>query len=258
MRKLFVAGNWKMNTLSDSARALAGDIAAKVPAGDSSDIMVLVAPPSIYLSAVKEQLSGSGVLLGAQNAAADPPGALTGEIALEMLQDIGCDQVILGHSERRQILGETDELINRKVKRAVELGVPVILCVGETLDERQSGQMESVLDRQMEVGLRDVTAEQLQQVVIAYEPVWAIGTGQTATPEQADSAHLHLRKQLAARYNESVADRMQILYGGSVKPGNARELLQQPNVDGALVGGASLKSEDFLGIIEAARAIAAG
>jgi triosephosphate isomerase len=251
MRRPFVAGNWKMNLTAGSAVALAGDVAAGASAWiDRVD--VAVCPPFVYLAMVKEVLENSGVTLGAQNAYFEKPGAFTGEIGLDMLRDVGCRWVILGHSERRRVLGETDAVINRKVRAARRQGLGVILCVGELIEERQAEQTEQVLQRQMEGGLRDVIAEDMADVTIAYEPVWAIGTGLTATPDQAEAAHLYLRNWLADRYTSSLADATRIQYGGSVKPGNAAELLAQPNVDGALVGGASLKAAEFLPIVQAA------
>jgi len=216
------------------------------------NVEVLACPPFPYLQAVGERLSGSGVMLGAQNCYFEPPGAFTGEVSIDMLQDFACTHVILGHSERRHVMGETDQLINRKVRAVLDKGLKAILCVGELLDERKAGKTESVLDTQMAGGLAEISAESLKNVVIAYEPVWAIGTGVTATPDQAESAHAHLRNWLATRYNPETSQSVQILYGGSVKPDNAAELLSQPNVDGALVGGASLKVESFLPIVRAA------
>ena len=256
MRRMLVAGNWKMNTLRESAGVLAGALAAAVPA-ERSAVEVLVCPPFPYLTTVGDVIAGSGIGLGAQNAYFEPPGAFTGETAVEMLRDVACRYVILGHSERRHILGETDELIGRKVAAAIAGGLDVILCVGERLSERETDQTEAVLDRQLNAGLAPVDAEAMRGVVVAYEPVWAIGTGRTASPDQAESAHLHLRNRLAERYNASVAAATRILYGGSVKPDNAVSLLEQPDVDGALVGGASLKAELFLPIIEAAEEIVA-
>lgn len=255
MRRYFVAGNWKMTQTHASAVALATGVAEGAAAATAA-VDVAVAPSFVHLAAVKAALGRSGVQLAAQNAWCEPPGAYTGETALGMLTDVGCGWVILGHSERRHVLHETDDLINRKVRAALEAGLDVILCVGELIEERQAEQTNSVLDRQMTGGLADVSAEQMARVVIAYEPVWAIGTGLTATPDQAESAHAHLRNWLQSRYTSVVADATRIQYGGSVKPDNAAELLAQPNVDGALVGGASLKPETFLPIIEAAAKLA--
>lgn len=256
MRRLFVAGNWKMNTTLAAgvalAKAVADDVRAAKPAVD-----VAVCPPFPYLLAVRDVIAGSGVWLGAQNVHSASPGAFTGEVALSMLQDCGCQWVILGHSERRQFFGETDAVINLKVQAALAAKLNVIFCVGELLAERQAGRMEQVLETQLAGGLAGVSAESLPQLVMAYEPVWAIGTGVTASPDQAEAAHLFLRNWLAARYNPGLADTVRIQYGGSVKADNARELLSQPNVDGALVGGASLKADLFLPIIRAAAELAA-
>jgi triosephosphate isomerase (TIM) len=251
MRRLFVAGNWKMNTTLASARALASELASAVPS-DRTAADVLVAPPFPYLLAVRDALSGSGIQLGAQNAWHTPPGAFTGEVGVEMLKDVGCRQVILGHSERRHVLEENDELINNKVKAVLAGGLDVILCVGELLSERDADQTEAVLNLQMDGGLEDIPAESLSRITIAYEPVWAIGTGKTATPDQAEAAHVYLRDWLAEHYSSEIAERTRILYGGSVNSKNAAELLNQTNVDGALVGGASLKADAFLPIIQAA------
>jgi triosephosphate isomerase len=199
--------------------------------------------------------NGSPLKVGAQNCYHEAPGAYTGEIAVPMLKDLGCQYVILGHSERRHILGETDAIINKKTLAALAGGVDVILCVGELLEEREANRTEAVLDTQMTGGLAGVTPDMLSKIVIAYEPVWAIGTGKTATPEQADSAHAYLRKWLSTHYNTEISLSMRILYGGSVKPDNAHTLLSQPNVDGALVGGASLKIDQFGPIISAAQAL---
>ena len=256
MRRFLIAGNWKMNTTRQSAVALAGELAtagSKYEAG----VEILVCPPYPYLIPVSEKLSGSAVLLGAQDVYFEAPGAFTGEVAVEMLKDCRCRFVILGHSERRHVLGESDEIINRKLRAAISGGLQVVLCVGELLSERQAGQTEEVLDRQMQGGLSGVAEADAANVVIAYEPVWAIGTGVTATPEQAESAHEHLRNWLATRYTPGFSENVLILYGGSVKADNAESLLGQANVDGALVGGASLKSSTFVPIIEAARKLSA-
>ncbi|RLT08736.1 MAG: triose-phosphate isomerase [Planctomycetota bacterium] len=251
MRRFLIAGNWKMNTTRQSGVALAGELAA-VAANYDPAVEVLVCPPHPYLIPVAEKLGGSAVQIGAQDCYFQAPGAFTGEVAVEMLKDCGCRYVILGHSERRHVLGETDEIINRKTRAAISGGLHVILCVGELLSERQAGQTEEVLDRQMQGGLSGVTEAEAEHLVIAYEPVWAIGTGVTATPEQAESAHEHLRNWLASRYTPAFSERVRILYGGSVKADNAETLLGQANVDGALVGGASLKASTFVPIIEAA------
>jgi triosephosphate isomerase len=256
MRRKFVAGNWKMNTLRQSAVELAGALAKAIPT-QLPKVQVAVCPPFPYLEAVRTAIAGSGVELGAQNAYHENPGAFTGEVAIPMLKDVGCAWVILGHSERRAILGETDDLVAKKVAASLRGGLPVILCVGETLAQREANQTETVLDSQMAGSLAGIDAAAMANVVIAYEPVWAIGTGVTATTEQAQSAHAHLRSWLKNRYNPQVAAATRILYGGSVKPDNAGQLLGQPDVDGALVGGASLKAADFLAIIQAGEKVAA-
>jgi triosephosphate isomerase len=250
MRRPVIAGNWKMNTCQQSAGELVTALAAEFSA-PRDDVDVVVCPPAPYLALVAEKASGSGVQVGGQNAWHEGPGAFTGETACEMLTNIGCGWVILGHSERRHILGETDSLINQKVKKALESNLQVILCCGELLEERESNQTEAVLTAQMIGGLADISVEQMSRVVIAYEPVWAIGTGKVASDEQAETAHAFLRGWLGARFNPTVSDDTRILYGGSVNPDNAVGLLGQPNVDGALVGGASLKPELFIPIIQA-------
>ncbi|SFH72731.1 triose-phosphate isomerase [Planctomicrobium piriforme] len=250
MRRYLIAGNWKMNTTRQDGVALAKSLVEGAAAA-TKKVDVLVCPPFPYLIPVLDAVKDSGIAVGAQNAYFEAPGAFTGEVALDMLVDLGCKSVILGHSERRHVLGETDAIINKKVIATRKKGLQAILCVGELLEERKAEKTEAVLDEQMAGGLKDVTAEMMADVVIAYEPVWAIGTGLTASPEQAESAHAHLRKWLETRYTPDVAKATRILYGGSVKANNAETLLSQANVDGALVGGASLKAADFLPIIEA-------
>ncbi len=250
MRRYLIAGNWKMNTTRESGVKLAKAI-AEVNSDTTRNVEVLVCPPFPYLIPVVDAVAGSEVKVGSQNCYFEDGGAFTGETSLSMIKDTGATSVILGHSERRHVLNETNDDINRKVLKTLENGLQAVLCVGELLEERTGNKTEAVLDEQMEGGLKDVSAEAMANVVIAYEPVWAIGTGQTASPEQADAAHAHLRKWLETRYSEEVANATRILYGGSVKPSNAEELLSQENVDGALVGGASLTPENFIPIIEA-------
>jgi triosephosphate isomerase len=252
LRKL-IAGNWKMNTHVASAIALAQNVAAR--AGEVGPADLLVCPPFVYLTAVAGALRSSNVALGAQDMCHEPDGAFTGEISAAMLKDCGCKYVILGHSERRHILGETDEVVNKKTLAALAADLTPIVCVGELLAEREAGQTAAVIKRQFEGSLADVSPEQIEKIVVAYEPVWAIGTGKVATPAQAEEVHADLRRLLTERYNERSAKQVRILYGGSVKPSNAAELLAQPNIDGALVGGASLKAEDFLGIAAAGAAL---
>ena len=244
-----------MNTNLQSAQALAADV-VKGLEGNSSGVEVGVCPPAPYLAAVAEKLRGSSVVLGGQNASYEKPGAFTGEVAIEMLTDVGCQWVILGHSERRQFFGDTDDVINKKTLAALERGLTVIFCIGEMLDDRQSGRTESVLEVQLTKGLQNVTPAQMERVVVAYEPVWAIGTGVTASPEQAEETHAFIRKWLTQRFGQPVAESVRIQYGGSVKGENAKELLAKPNIDGALVGGASLKADQFLAIVRAAREVA--
>jgi len=246
MRKKLIAGNWKMNTDRASAVALAKGVAAK--ASDVPQVDLLVCPPSIYLAPVGDALAGTKVALGAQNMYHEANGAFTGELSAVMLLDVGAKYVILGHSERRHILGESDELVNKKTLAALAWGLVPIVCVGELLAEREAGKTADVIRRQFDGSLANVAATQVEKLIIAYEPVWAIGTGKVATPDQAEEVHADLRSLLTKRYNSEIAGRVRILYGGSVKPSNAGELLGQPNIDGALVGGASLKVEDFIGI----------
>ncbi len=251
MRRILVAGNWKMNLNRQGAVALAQAICGgQYPL--TSDVDLLVCPPSVYLDAVRSALEGTSVSLGAQDVYFEPDGAFTGEISTSMLSDLGCCMVILGHSERRHVMGESDALINKKVVAALAARLTPILCVGETLEERESDRTADVVESQISGSLAGLTAEEIGEIVIAYEPVWAIGTGKTASPEQAQEVHADLRKLLAKRYNQAVADQVQILYGGSVKPDNAGDLLSQPDIDGALVGGASLKADSFLAIANAA------
>ena len=252
MRRSFISGNWKMNLTRCEAVALATEIAGKADAGGHVDLAIC--PPSVYLDAVGAAIKGSPVALGAQNVYFESNGAYTGEISTDMLRDVGCRCVILGHSERRHILGETDETVNRKVKAALAAGLIPIVCVGETLAQREAGETEKVVSTQFSASLAGLNAEEIQHVVIAYEPVWAIGTGKVATPEQAEAVHADLRNLLKTSYNADIAAGVRIQYGGSVKPENAADLLSRENIDGALVGGASLKAESFYGIVAGAPA----
>ena len=248
-RKLFIAGNWKMNTSRADAVALAGEVAERLGAIDAVD--VAVCPPFVHLWAVGEVLAGSNVALGAQNLWYEDDGAYTGEVSAAMLKDVGCRYVILGHSERRHVIGETDEVINRKVLKALAGGLDVMFCVGELLEQRQADQTTDVVRKQVRIGLEGVDAEQVRRVTIAYEPVWAIGTGVTATPQQAEEVHAMIRALIERAYSGEIAEQLRIQYGGSVKPSNAAELLSQPDIDGGLIGGASLKADDFAAIVEA-------
>ena len=245
MRTPLIAGNWKMHTIRSEAETLAR---AVVQACEGlQDREVMIAPPFTALATVAATVVGTKVALGAQNVAWEAKGAFTGEIAPPMLLDLGCRYAIVGHSERRQIFGETDALINRRLTGALAHGLTPVLCVGETLDEREAGQTLAVLERQVRAGLAGTTAE--NPVVIAYEPVWAIGTGKTATSAQAQEAHAFIRNLLAELHGQESADRTRILYGGSVKPSNVDELMAQPDIDGALVGGAALDGDSFARII---------
>jgi triosephosphate isomerase len=246
-RRPYVAGNWKMNTTRAEAVALAKAVADGLPA---AAVDVGLIPPFVYLDAVSGVLpDGHKVHLGAQDVYFEQAGAFTGEISAAMLQDVGCCTALCGHSERRHVLGETDELINRKVRAALDAGLKVILAIGELLEQRESGRTEQVCRTQTEAGLAAVSTEQMAGVTIAYEPVWAIGTGKVATPQQAQEVQAFVRGLLAEMYGPQVAEATRIQYGGSVKPANAREIMAQPDVDGALVGGASLKADAFLAII---------
>jgi triosephosphate isomerase len=249
MRQRIVAGNWKMNTLRESALALAD--AVITGAKGITSVEAVLCPPFPYLTAIAERVAGTNVALGAQNCHCEPSGAYTGEVSAGMLKDVGCKYVILGHSERRHGLGESDGFINFKLHAALDTGLNVILCVGETLEERKARRMERVFARQVAAALSGVKADGFARLVLAYEPVWAIGTGETATPAQAQEAHAFIRRHIAELHGEKMATGLPILYGGSVKPDNARELFKQPDVDGGLIGGASLKAADFLEIVKA-------
>jgi triosephosphate isomerase (TIM) len=245
MRQPYLAGNWKMHKTVAEAVSLAKELADGLK---NSANKLMVAPPFTALSAVGASLAGSGILLGAQNMASELEGAHTGEISVRMLKDLGVRVVILGHSERRHVYNESDELINRKVQLALTEGMEVILCVGETLDEREAGAVEKVVETQLKGGLSGIERGSLAQVTIAYEPVWAIGTGKTATPEDADAVHQYIRSWFSQNYGSDAAEDIIVQYGGSVKPDNIAALMSMENLDGALVGGASLKAELFLPI----------
>ena len=251
MRKPFVAGNWKMNTDSQTGVKLVERIASGSVEAASQSVTIAVCPPFVYLQLVTKALSSSNIAVGAQDMYFEPEGAFTGEISASMLKDVGCSYCLCGHSERRHVIGESDELINKKVTAAIGGGLLPILCVGELLEEREASQTNDVVTRHVKEGLAGLSAEKLMAVTIAYEPVWAIGTGLTATPEQAQEVHDFIRKLLGQMYDEKIAGEIRILYGGSVKPNNAAELMGQKDIDGVLVGGASLKADDFLAIIQA-------
>ncbi len=247
MRKPVIAGNWKLHkTVAESIQLVE---ALNREAAGVSDIEIVVAPVYTALQNVAEVLAESNIAVAGQNCYPVNSGAFTGEVSPALLKDIGCRYCIVGHSERRQLFGETDAFINAKIKALISEGLGVIFCIGETLEERESDQMYEVLTRQIREGLKDIPADAMQQVVIAYEPVWAIGTGKTATNQQAAEAHAFIRGLLQGFYNEELAGQTRILYGGSVKPDNVDGLMAQEDIDGTLVGGASLKAEDFVRII---------
>ena len=246
-RTPLIAGNWKMHLTRAEAVELAKAVAAA--SKGLTDREVMIAPAYLSLAAVKEAVVGSPVRVAAQNVAWEKQGAFTGEISPPMLQDVGVDMVILGHSERRHVFGEDNAMVNQRLLGALHFGLTPILCVGETLDEREQGNTFKVVKEQLSQGLKDVQAEQMQAVVIAYEPVWAIGTGKTATKEQAQEVHAFIRTALGDLYEKTLADSVRILYGGSVKSENIDSLMAQPDVDGALVGGAALQAESFARII---------
>lgn len=250
MRRPFIAGNWKMNLTLSEAESLARGIAAR--AERFSSVEMAVCPSAVYLVNVAKCLQGGPVGLGAQNIYFEHNGAYTGEISADMIKEIGCRYTILGHSERRQLMVETDADVNKKLHIALSTGLVPIVCVGESLEQRQHGETSLVIASQFEGSFVGLNAEQMKTTVIAYEPIWAIGTGQVATPDQAQEVHAEIRALIAAAYNAEVAAAVRIQYGGSVKPANAGELLAQPDIDGALVGGASLAADSFLGIVEAA------
>ena len=250
MQKKFVVGNWKMHTTTEEARLLAEAIVAGLRSEDR--VSVAVCPPFPYLALVGEILKGSRVALGAQNLYPQKEGAFTGEVSPKMLLDLGCKYVILGHSERRQKLGESDAFINQKVRCALAAGLNVILCVGETQDQRAADQTVSVLDQQLIHGLAGVSTETLVGLTVAYEPLWAIGEhGHHATPQQAQESHALIRRRFRQMFGDNAAQALTIQYGGSVKPDNAAAMLRQPGVDGALIGGASLNADQFLAIVRA-------
>jgi triosephosphate isomerase len=250
MRKKLVVGNWKMYTTRDSAVKLARDVAAHVTPDRRTQ--VILCPPFPYLAALHDAIEGTPVLLGAQNCYHATEGAFTGEVSPKMLLDVGCKYVILGHSERRRVLGESSQYINRKVLCAVEAGLKVIVCAGETKEERNAGQAQAVVEEQLRESLKGFDRSRLDDLVLAYEPVWAIGTGVNASPQQAQDMHVTVRRKVADVIGEEKSQELLILYGGSVKPENAVALMGQPDVDGVLVGGASLKADQFLAIYNAA------
>ncbi len=251
MRKAIIAGNWKMNKCSEEAVELASKI--KEELAGISDVEIVIAPVSTCLKEVSKVIKGSNIALGGQNIHWEASGAFTGEISAEMLKDAGCSYVIIGHSERRTYFGETNRTVNKKISAALKAGLKPILCVGETLDEREKSRTFEVVSSQMIDGLMGFDAATVRDIVIAYEPVWAIGTGKTATAEQANEVHTFIRTSISEIYSEGTAEGLRIQYGGSANPGNAAQLMSQENIDGLLVGGASLKWESFSQMVKDSR-----
>jgi triosephosphate isomerase (TIM) len=248
MRKPIIAGNWKMYKDVDEAVELANAIKRDV--FDVENVDVVICPPATNLSEVAEMLTESNISTGAQNCYWEKEGAFTGEISVSMIKSVGCAYVIIGHSERRKYFGETNETVNKKIAAAIDGGLIPIMCVGETLEEREAGKTMEVVKSQVTEGLKGFDEDYLDTLVIAYEPVWAIGTGKTATPQQAQEVHAMIRSLLESLYSESLASSRRVLYGGSVKPDNIEELMKEKDIDGGLIGGASLKSEGFVDIIK--------
>lgn len=252
-RKYLIAGNWKMNLNSEEGAELAKDVVSIV--GPQTDVSVCVCPTYTALEAVSKVVNDSNVSLGAQNMHFVSTGAFTGEISAEMLRHLFCKYVIIGHSERREYFAETDAMVNKKTLVALTANLKPIVCIGETLEEREAGKVNEVIKAQLEGALVGVAPEAADSLVIAYEPVWAIGTGKTATPEMAEEVHTEIRNLLVGQMGAEAAEKVRILYGGSMKPTNASELLAQKNIDGGLIGGAALKAVDFAGIVQAAKAL---
>jgi triosephosphate isomerase len=249
MRKRIIAGNWKMNKTVAEAVELVKEL--KTMAETVQDVDMVVCPPFVNLAPVHDIIKESPIGLGAQNMHWEESGAFTGEISANMLKSSGCEYVILGHSERRQYFGETDNTVNKKLKAALAAELIPIVCVGEMLEEREADKTEQVVQTQVKGAFSGISKGDTENVVLAYEPVWAIGTGKTATPEQAQAVHALIRQLMRELYDQELADTIRIQYGGSMKPANAAELLSQPDVDGGLIGGASLKADSFMGIIKA-------
>lgn len=243
-----LAGNWKMHKTVKESLNLVEQL--KKACGEVKDREILVCPPFLSITSLKESLHGSNIKLGAQNLFWEMQGAFTGEVSGSMLKEAGCDYCIIGHSERRQYFGETDQTVQKKMKAAFQFGLIPIVCVGETLNEREGNIYFKVVEKQIQEGAKSLNADEAVKLVVAYEPVWAIGTGKTATPGQAEEMHAFIRTNLTNLYGKEIADKIRILYGGSIKPDNVDSLMAQPDIDGGLVGGASLKSEDFSRIVK--------
>lgn len=253
MRKFVIAGNWKMHKTNPEAYKLVEEIKEK--STGITKTQIIICPPFTALSLVAEQIKGSNIGLGAQNMYWEEQGAYTGETSPSMIKSTGATYVIIGHSERRQFFGETDETVNKKINAALKANLKPIVCIGESLEERESGVTKDVVNNQVEKAFSGIDAESMSNIILAYEPIWAIGTGKTATPDQAQDVHSFIRKMIGGLYNTEVSSQLVIQYGGSVKPGNAPELLSQPDIDGALVGGACLEADSFTGIINAAESL---
>ncbi|OGV54789.1 MAG: triose-phosphate isomerase [Lentisphaerae bacterium GWF2_44_16] len=247
-RKVIIAGNWKMNKSGSEGKALVEDLKGRV--AGYNDVDIVVCPPFTTLAAVVKAAEGSNIKVGAQNVHWADNGAFTGEISAGMLKEAGVEYAIIGHSERRQYFGETDETVNKRLKAALAAGLKPIVCIGELLDEREGGKTEAVLAKQIKAGFAGLTSADMNKIVIAYEPVWAIGTGKTATPEMAEETHAYIRKAIAGLFDGTTAEAVRIQYGGSMKADNAAELVKQPDIDGGLIGGASLKADSFADLIK--------
>lgn len=246
MRKPIIAGNWKMNMTPSEAKALVNEL---IPRVKDASCEVVLCPPYVDLALVAELTRGTNIHVGAQNIHWAQKGAFTGEISAAMLKEVGADYAIIGHSERRQYFGETDETVNQRAKAALAAGITPIICVGESLEQREAGETDALVSGQVQAGLAGIDAEQVAGVVIAYEPIWAIGTGRTATDEQANETIATIRKTLSSMYGQAVADKVRIQYGGSMNPKNVKGLMAQSEIDGGLIGGASLKAEDFAAVV---------
>lgn len=248
MRKPIIAGNWKMNNTIAAGKALVSELAELVK--DVKDVEVVVCPTATALAAITDAVKGTNIKVGAQNMHWEANGAYTGEIAASMLQEIGVEYVIIGHSERREYFGETDETVNKRVKAVLAAGLVPIMCCGESLETREAGKENEFVGAQIKAGMAGLTNDQVAGMVIAYEPIWAIGTGKTASSDQAQDMCAYIRKVVAEMFDQATADKVRIQYGGSVKPANAKEIMGKADIDGALVGGASLKAQDFSGIVK--------
>ncbi len=252
-RKIAIGGNWKMNLDLAGALSLAGELRNRL--GSQRQVEALVFPPFPFLQPVAERLRDSAIAVGGQDLWMGEKGAFTGAVSASMLRSVGCSHVLVGHSERRAVFGDDDAMVARKLHAALDGGLKPVLCIGETLEQRQAGETFAVVARQLDTAFEGLTADALADLIVAYEPVWAIGTGMTATPEQAQDVHADIRSRVAARFGKSFADGLRLQYGGSVKGANAAGLLSRPDIDGALVGGASLKAEEFTAIVRARVAV---